>query len=139
YNRAIMTAQQFNVYLEVASQRVLAVATDWPGWCRGGKDEAAALGALLAYGPRYTKVVRPARLGFQAPSDLAQFQISGRYKGNAVTAYGVPNIIVEDDSQPVDEATLRRLQTVLKACWRALDKAVATTGERPLRLGPRGG
>ncbi len=123
----------------MGSTRVLAVATDWPGWCRGGKDDASALQALLAYGPRYTKVVRSAKLGFQAPEDLAQLKITERSKGNAATDYGVPNIVVESDTQPLDEAALGRWQTILKACWRALDKAVEVTGTQPLRVGPRGG
>lgn len=41
------------VYLETSSKRVFAGAVDWPGLDRSGKDEAAALEALLAAAPRY--------------------------------------------------------------------------------------
>jgi hypothetical protein len=40
------------IYLEVGSKRVFAVAMERPGWCRSGRDEDAALKALVAYGPR---------------------------------------------------------------------------------------
>jgi hypothetical protein len=30
------------VYLEVGKKRVFAGALDWPGWCRGGRDERNA-------------------------------------------------------------------------------------------------
>jgi hypothetical protein len=35
------------VYLEIGAKRVFACSVDWPGWCRSGKGEDAALGALL--------------------------------------------------------------------------------------------
>jgi len=33
------------VYLEVGTKRTFAGALDWPGWCRNGRDETAALKA----------------------------------------------------------------------------------------------
>ena len=59
---------RLEAYLEIGVKRTFACAVDWPGWCRSGPDEAAALRALLEYGPRYATVVRPARLGFLAPT-----------------------------------------------------------------------
>ena len=41
------------VALEIVRARTFAVAIDWPGWTRAGRDEEAALDALLAAGPRY--------------------------------------------------------------------------------------
>ena len=38
---------KLNVYLEIGSRRTFAAALDWPGWCRMGRDEAAALQADL--------------------------------------------------------------------------------------------
>lgn len=35
------------VYIEAGKKRVFAGAIDWPGWCRSGHDEQAALQALL--------------------------------------------------------------------------------------------
>ena len=40
-------------YTERGAKRVFAGALDWPGWCRGARDEEGALEALAAYGPRY--------------------------------------------------------------------------------------
>jgi len=40
------------VVVEGGAKRVFASAVDWPGWARSGRDEAAALEALLAYAPR---------------------------------------------------------------------------------------
>ena len=50
------------VYLEVGARRTFAGALDWPGWCRSGRDETAALAALVAYGGRYQRAIRSARL-----------------------------------------------------------------------------
>jgi hypothetical protein len=45
------------VYVEAGAKKTFASALDWPGWSRGAKDEDGALGALLAHGPRYGRVV----------------------------------------------------------------------------------
>ena len=41
------------VYLELGSKRVFACSLDWPGWCRAGRDEEAALEALAGAAGRY--------------------------------------------------------------------------------------
>ncbi len=127
------------VYLEVGTKRTLAGACDWPGWCRGGRDEAAALQALLAYGPRYGRVVQAAGLHFHTPSDVVAFTVVERLAGNATTDYGVPVVAPAGDGTPVDAAELGRLQTLLHACWAALDAAAAMATGKELRTGPRGG
>ncbi len=128
-----------NVYLEVGSRRTFAAALDWPGWCRMGRDEAAALGALFEYGPRYARIVRPARLGFQAPDDLSAFEIVERLQGNTTTDFGAPDMAPTSDAQPLNDAELQRLQVLLKACWRAFDVAVEMAQGKTLSVGPRGG
>jgi len=128
-----------NVYLEIGNRRFIAGAIDWPGWCRLSNDEASALQALIEYGPRYAEVVRPARLGFHAPEDISVFEIVERLKGNATTDYGVPDKHPTSDSQPLDDAELQRLQTILKACWKTFDKTVEKAKGKTLRKGPRGG
>lgn len=50
--------QSIEVYLEIGKKRTFASALHWPGWCRSGKDEAAALQALYDYGERYASVLR---------------------------------------------------------------------------------
>jgi hypothetical protein len=128
-----------NVYLEEGQKRIFAGALEWPGWCRSGRDEAAALQALLEYGPRYTRVIRPARLGFRAPHDVSGFLVKERLKGNATTEFGAPAISPSYDAGPVGNAELQRLQKLLKACWKAFDQTIETATGKSLRTGPRGG
>src|SRR5512139_1995305 len=97
------TTGKLNIYLEVGTRRTIAGALDWPGWCRVGQDEASALQSLVEYGPRYAKVLRSARLGFQAPDDLSAFVVKERLKGNAATDYGVPGLAPAFDSRTPDE------------------------------------
>jgi hypothetical protein len=127
------------VYLEVGTKRTFAGALDWPGWCRSGRDEAAALKALMEYGPRYARALRQARLGFRAPKDTSEFAIRERLAGNATTDFGAPDMPTAHDSDPVEDPELRRFQAVLKAGWRAFDAAVLAAKGIELRKGPRGG
>lgn len=128
-----------NMYFEAGSRRTFAGALDWPGWCRMGRDEEAALQALFEYGPRYAQVLRRTRLGFRAPDKLSDFRIVERLKGNATTDFGAPDMAPAGDEGPLDESELRRLQSILKACWRAFDAAVEKAEGKELRTGPRGG
>jgi len=127
------------VYLEIGSKRTFAAALDWPGWSRGGRDEASALQALLDYGKRYKSAIASARLGLQPPRDVGAFQIVERIKGDMTTDFGTPGCIPASDSSPVHEAELRRLQAILRASWRVFDQIAETAKGRTLRLGPRGG
>jgi hypothetical protein len=130
---------KLDVYLEVGKRRTFAAALDWPGWCRMGRDEEAALQALFAYGPRYASILRGTRLGFRAPKDPSAFSVLERLKGNATTDFGAPDIAPVGDTKPLDEAELRRLQSLLKASWRAFDQTVEMGKGKTLRTGPRGG
>ncbi len=136
-NRKLTT--QLNVYLEVGSRRTFAAAIDWPGWCRMGPDEATALQTLFDYGPRYARILRPARLGFQVPNAVSAFAVVERLKGNATTDFGAPDLAPTSDTQPLNDTELRRLRALLKACWRAFDAAVERANGKTLRVGPRGG
>jgi len=127
------------VYVERGTKRTFAGAIEWPGWCRGGKDEASALDALLAYAPRYARVVARNRLGFRAPKDAAGLDVVEHLKGNATTDFGVPGLPPTADSRPMSAADLRRHRAILEACWRALDGAAESARGRTLRKGPRGG
>jgi hypothetical protein len=127
------------IYLELGSKRVFASAADWPGWSRGGKDEASALQSLLDYAPRYATAIRSARLGFAPPGTLADFKVLERLKGDTTTDFGSPGAVPAADAQPVDQDELRRLQDLLRACWRTFDETVNSARGRSLRTGPRGG
>jgi len=130
---------KINIYLEVGKRRTIAAALDWPGWCRLGRDQTEALGALLEHGPRYGRAIGSARLGFRAPQDISAFVVTEQLQGNATTDYGVPGLAPTGDARPLADDELRRLQMILKACWRAFDAAVEQAGGRTLRTGPRGG
>lgn len=125
-----------DAYLEVGAKRVFAGAVDWPGWCRSGRGEDAALEALHAYAPRYAAALKGSRLGFEAPSDL---RVVERLPGDATTDFGAPSAAPAADAEPMTEANLRRAQAVLRACWRAFDAAADAANGRQLRKGPRGG
>jgi hypothetical protein len=133
------TQHNVDVYLEAGAKRTFAGALDWPGWCRSGRDEASALQALLAYAPRYARVLQSTRLGFQAPRDESVFVVRERLEGNATTDFGAPGMAPSSDARPVDEAERVRLEKLLKACWRGFDQAIEAATGRPLRTGPRGG
>ena len=123
------------VYLERASKRTFACALDWPGWCRSGKDEAAALTALESYASRYRPVAEAA--GFPLPDDLA-FEVVERLAGNATTEFGAPAIPAERDSDPLDAAARERLSKLLDSARDAFER-VAEAAPAELRKGPRGG
>ncbi len=130
---------QIDVYLEIGKKRTFAGAIDWPGWCRSGRDPASALQALLDNGPRYARALRSAKVGFTPPADVAAFRVVERLKGDATTDFGAPGIAPSSDKRPVDDAELKRLETLLQACWRAFDAAAKKAVGKELVKGPRGG
>ena len=133
------SADQIEVYLEIGQKRTFAGALDWPGWARSGRDADAALQALCDAGPRYAQALRGTKLGFRAPKDVSAFKVVERLEGNTTTDFGAPDAAPSSDAQPVDAAALKRLETLLQACWGAFDAAVAVAHDKELRLGPRGG
>jgi hypothetical protein len=130
---------QIEVYLEVGQTRTFAVAPDWPGWCRSGRDEASALQALCDYGSRYARALQTMQLSFHAPSEASDLVVVERLTGNATTNFGAPNLALSRDTKPIDPTELQHFQTVLKACWKTFDMAVQAATGRVLRKGPRGG
>ncbi len=127
------------VYVEAGLKRTFAGAVDWPGWCRSGRDESAALEALRLYAPRYARALRGSRLGFEPPGPDTTLLVSERLPGNATTDFGAPDAHPSVDALPFKEADFARAQAILKACWRAFDAAADSAGPRSLRKGPRGG
>jgi hypothetical protein len=132
---------KIDVYLEIGKTRTFAGATDWPGWCRSGRDEGAALQALFDYGPRYARAIRSARLDFEPPAALAALAVVEKLPGGSTTEFGAPEASPARDAQPVTFDQLRRYMALLRACWKTLDAAAeAAAGQAsPLRKGPRGG
>jgi hypothetical protein len=134
-----MSRKRAEVYLEIGQTRTFAVALDWPGWCRSGRDEASALQALYDYGPRYARVLQTTQLPFRAPSEVSALAVVERLTGNATTNFGAPDLALARDTKPIDPTELQRWQAVLKACWHSFDTAVQAARGQALSKGPRGG
>ena len=126
-------------YVEVGAKRTFAGAVEWPGWCRGGKDQDAAIEGLIGYGARYARVLSGTRLGFEAPSERSSLRVTERLVGDATTDFGAPSIAPKADGRPIDDTELRRLRAILSACWRTFDRAVDEAEGKRLAKGPRGG
>jgi hypothetical protein len=138
-HRMAQGANQLEVYLEIGQTRTFAVALDWPGWCRSGRDESLAVQALCDYGPRYARALQRTRLRFRAPSEASALVVVERLTGNATTNFGAPNLALSSDTKPIDPTELQRWQVVLNACWRTFDTAVRAAAAQTLSKGPRGG
>jgi hypothetical protein len=123
--------RRLRVALEQGRRWVFASAVDWPGWCRRGKGEEAALEVLLGHADRYAAVAGP---GFQPGTP----EIIGRVPGNATTDFGAPDVPGPWDDEPLPAAEAGRLTGLLEASWACFD-AVALAAPAVLRRGPRGG
>ena len=130
---------QTEVYLEVGRKKIFAGALDWPGWCRSGGDEEAALAALAAYAPRYAKIVSWTASDILVPDDPAAFTVVERLPGTRTTDFGAPDVAPTRDTAPFDETARERSEVILAAIWQAFDGAVRAAEGKELRKGPRGG
>jgi hypothetical protein len=128
-------AKPIAVYLEVGSKRVFACAADWPGWCRSGKTDDAALEALADYAPRYRVVAEEAGVPFA----LHPFDVVERVAGDATTDFGAPGKVPAiDTATPLPKREAQRLAALVEASWTVFDRVVAGA-PAALRKGPRGG
>lgn len=134
-----MPLAKLNVYLESGKKRIFACAPDWPGWCRSGRNEDAALQALVDSAARYAQILAHTGLVFQSPTDVAALTVVERVEGTQTTDFGAPDVAPTADTLPIDETDLQRLQTLLQAYWSAFDATVQAAEGKTLRLGPRGG
>ena len=137
-----MPSRRIAVCLESSPKQAFASALDWPGWCRGGRDEAAALQALAEVAQRYAPVAQ--RAGLSLPVAIA-FEVVDRVPGGPPTAFAAPECrrpfpqaTLEDDRTKVTEAAARRLAGLLTGAWATFDGIVAASPAE-LRKGPRGG
>jgi hypothetical protein len=127
------------VILEVVRMRAFAVAVDWPGWTRAGRDEAAALDALLHAGPRYAAALASRGVIFEPPGDRAGVLVVDRLPGNTGTEFGAPSVHLPGDDAPLDDAELERHARILQGAWAAFDAAATRHAGDELMKGPRGG
>jgi hypothetical protein len=82
-----MASGRIAVCMEVTPKMSFASALDWPGWCRAGRGEGAALEALASYSERYAPVAEQARVSF--PSTVA-FDVVERVPGGPTNAFAAP-------------------------------------------------
>ena len=129
-------AQPTRVYIEVGRKRTFASAADWPGWARGGKDEADALATLARYAPRYAKVATLAKVDF--PVNATNFTVVEHQSGDASTDYGVPHKPAKDEARKMTPSEIARMTALMAAAWKYFDQ-VSAKAPRELRKGPRGG
>jgi hypothetical protein len=120
-----------DVYLEVGTRWTFACAIDWPGWCRRGKGEEAAVDALAAYADRYA-----AAIGRAVPA--GDIGVVARVPGDKTTDFGAPHTFGPTDDRPLAAGEADRLTDLVVACWQAFDSGLATAPAE-LRKGPRGG
>jgi hypothetical protein len=129
--------KETKVLLEVGQKRVFATAVDWPGWCRSGKGEDAALAALAEAHQRYAPVAAEAGVPF--PPGLADhLVVVETVKGNGTTDFGAPGIVADLDRVKLTKARAERRAGLLAAAWTVFDRVVDGAPEA-LRKGPRGG
>jgi hypothetical protein len=83
----VMPPRSIAVFVEVTPKMAVASALDWPGWCRAGRGERAALAALADYAGRYAPVAGRAEVSFPA---MVAFDVAGRVPGGPATAFAAP-------------------------------------------------
>jgi hypothetical protein len=129
-------AKPIPVYLEAGAKKVFACSIDFPGWCRSGKDEEAALEALADYAPRYAEVAKVAKVAF--PARAVELEVVERVKGKGATDFGIPHEVTRADGEPLTARQAARQVELMRAAWAVLDR-VAKASPAELRKGPRGG
>jgi hypothetical protein len=114
-----MPSRRIAVCLEVTPKQAVASALDWPGWCRAGRDEGAALEALASYAGRYAPVAAHAGISF--PATVA-FDVAERVPGGPATAFAAPEcrrpfpqITAEAERAAVTPAAARLLAGLVTA------------------------
>ena len=127
------------VYVEVGEKKAFASSIDWPGWSRGGRDEAAALQELLDHAERYRRTIGTASRGMPRPRAVADLEVVERLQGSGSTDFGIPDKPASVDADDLDDTELRRQVRVLKASWDAFARIAADATGASLRKGPRGG
>ena len=131
------------VYVETGRKRAFSTAIEWPGWCRSGRGEGAAIAALLAYGARYEAAIGAAAGGLVLPQTETETEteteIVERLPGNATTDFGVPGASPTVDATPMAERELDRWLAILRALWATFDRTAEKSAGAELKKGPRGG
>jgi hypothetical protein len=119
-------------------KRWVAVAIDWPGLERNGRNEEQALEKLPTYLPRYAAVAARAGLGTELAAQT-DVRVVERYVGTGSTDFwGISFAPSPLDRIAIDDAAFERLITLLEAAWAEFDAIIGRVSP-DLRPGPRGG
>jgi hypothetical protein len=119
-------------------KRWVAVAADWPGLERGGKDEDEALEKIAHYVPRYLAVAKRVGLDRELASQT-DADVIGRYPGTGSTDFwGISFAPSPLDREPFDAVVYDRNVGLLRAAWAEFDETAARVSPE-LRPGVRGG
>jgi hypothetical protein len=108
---------------------VFAAALDWPGWCRRGKGDEAAIEALLEYGDRYAAIAGPA---FKPGKVSVVGRVASR---GGMADFGAPGAVGPWDDEPLSRRVAGRHVGLLELAWAYLD-GVAAAAPASLRKGP---
>jgi len=127
--------EKLRLATEQGKRRTFATALDWPGWCRSGRGETAAIETLLSYAPRYAFVVAGAGTDLPVTFDIV---VEERLAGGTGTDFGAPTVPADDETRPISAEEAERLARIMERCWWTFDR-VATGAPESLRKGPRGG
>ena len=125
-----------DVIVEIGPKRcTFARAVDWPGWCRAGRDEAAALAAIDACRQRYLEAV--ARVHVPPPRGAPD--VVERVSGSAVTDFGAMATAARRDCDAFTDHELDRQIALLAATWDAFDDAYKAIPDGARRRKPQRG
>jgi hypothetical protein len=137
-----MSSGRIAICLEVSPRMSFASALEWPGWCRAGRDESAALRALASFAERYAPVAEHAGVSF---ASTVAFDVVERVPGGPTTAFAAPECrrpfpqtTVKADRANVTPVAARRLVGLVTATWVTFGE-IAAASPAELRKGPRGG
>jgi hypothetical protein len=73
------------------------------------------------------------------PVDDQGLTVVERLPGGATTDFGAPGVAAKWESGEIEGRELKRLLSILDACWSAFDRTLAKAEGATLRTGPRGG
>jgi len=138
-SRRARSSRAVPVLVEAGARRVFACASDWPGWCRSGKDEKLALENLAGYARRYAAVAKEAGLRFPpGDADEVVLEVVERLPGGPTTDFGAPQSVADSDRRRLTPKQSQANEALVRAAWTLLDGVVANA-PASLRKGPRGG
>jgi hypothetical protein len=131
---------KLRVMLEIGpkGRNVAAVAPDWPGLERGGKNAEAAIARLQSYLPRYASVAKLAGMA-AAFAAITSVDVVEHYPGTGSTDFwGISFAFSDIDRQEMSHDELERELTLMQACWAFFDDVRARVSAE-MQKGPRGG